>query len=163
MGIETERKFLVKGNSWRQGVRGFLYRQGYLSAGSECEIRVRIVGENAFLTIKGRPVGASRLEYEYSIPVVDANEILDNLCDSFIVEKTRYRIEHKGMTWEVDEFHGANDGLILAELEMEHQLEHVELPEWVGQEVTADTRYFNVNLAKHPFTRWSEQPRIESA
>jgi CYTH domain-containing protein len=154
MGKEIERKFLVKDNSWRGQAPGKRYRQGYLSTVKERTVRVRIAGDEGFLTIKGITVGASRSEYEYEIPVADANEMLDKLCERPLIEKTRYRISHAGLVWEVDEFEGENRGLITAEVELKDEHQAVTLPDWIGQEVTGDPRYFNANLVAKPFTTW---------
>jgi CYTH domain-containing protein len=132
---------------------GTKYRQGYLSTDKERTVRVRIAGNKAMLTIKGITQGASRAEYEYEIPVEDAEELLD-LCQRPIIEKWRHEIEHAGMTWEVDEFFGDNQGLVLAEVELDSPDEAFDLPPWVGKEVTDDPRYFNANLVNHPFRNW---------
>src|SRR5208337_5496043 len=154
MGKEIERKFLVKSNSWRGQGKGQRYRQGYLNTAKERTVRVRTAGDNSYLTIKGITVGASRSEYEYEIPVADANEMLNQLCERPLIEKTRYRIPHAGLLWEVDEFEGENRGLITAEVELKDEHQSVTLPGWVGQEVTGDPQYFNANLVAKPFTTW---------
>ena len=154
MGQEIERKFLVKTDSWRGQDQGKRYRQGYLSTVKERTVRVRTAGEKGFLTIKGVTVGASRPEYEYESPASDANQILDQLCQQPLIEKTRYRISYAGLVWEVDEFEGENRGLITAEVELKDEKQVVSFPEWVGREVTADPRYFNANLVAKPFTTW---------
>ncbi len=154
MATEIERKFLVKGDEWRSLGRGTGYRQGYISTKETgTTVRVRIVGDRGYLTIKGTTVGASRAEFEYPIPVEDAREMLDTLCDRPLIEKTRYRIQQGELTWEVDEFAGENQGLILAEVELDDENQTVELPEWIDREVS-DPKYFNVNLAKHPYSQW---------
>jgi len=154
MAKEIERKFLVKGDSWRGLGGGKRYRQGYLSTVKERTVRVRIAGEQGFITVKGISVGATRSEYEYEIPTADANEMLDRLCERPLVEKTRYRIPFGGLTWEVDEFAGDNRGLVTAEVELQNETLAVSLPDWIGQEVTSDPRYFNSNLVAHPFSKW---------
>ena len=154
MATEIERKFLVVSDAWRAGAQGKLYRQGYLSTHKERTVRVRIAGDKAFLTIKGLSVGASRAEYEYAIPVKDAAEMLDNLCEKPLIEKTRYKIEHGGFTWEIDEFDGVNKGLIVAEVELPSEDTVFTKPAWVGDDVTEDRRYFNSNLIAKPFTTW---------
>ena len=154
MAKEIERKFLIKDDSWRGQGSAKRYRQGYLSTVKERTVRVRTAGENGFLTIKGITVGASRAEYEYEIPVMDANEMLDRLCERPLIEKTRYRIAHSDLVWEIDEFEGENRGLIIAEVELKDEHELVTLPDWVGKEVTGDPRYFNANLVARPFTTW---------
>ena len=154
MAQEIERKFLVKGDSWRHTARGERYRQGYLSTVKERTVRVRTAGGQGFITVKGIIVGATRSEYEYGIPLADANEMLDRLCERPLIEKTRYRIQHDGLTWEVDEFEGENRGLITAEVELHDEHQAVSIPDWVGAEVSRDPRYFNANLVAHPFSKW---------
>jgi CYTH domain-containing protein len=118
---------------------------------------VRLAGEQGYLTIKGLTVGISRAEYEYAIPAEEAQEMLDNLCDRPLIEKTRYKIEFAGLIWEVDEFAGENQGLIVAEVELTHANQSIELPDWIDKEVSDDPRYYNVNLVQHPYSEWSEQ------
>lgn len=154
MGIEIERKFLVKGDRWKSLGKGVLLRQGYLSSAPERVVRVRVEGTSAMLTIKGRNTGATRNEWEYPIPLADAQAFLDGLCERPIIEKYRYRIAHDGMIWEVDEFLGENAGLIVAEIELGSEDQAFAKPEWVGEEVTHDARYFNANLLRHPFSTW---------
>lgn len=154
MGKEIERKFLVKGDSWRGQAHGKRYRQGYLSTVKERTVRIRTVGEEGFITIKGITIGASRPEYEYEIPLKDANEMLDELCEKPIIEKTRYRIPQGNLAWEIDEFEGDNRGLIVAEIELKDENQTVDFPDWVGKEVTDDPRYFNANLVKKPYATW---------
>jgi adenylate cyclase len=154
MGQEIERKFLVKGTDWKAQAAGTLYRQGYLSSVKERTVRVRIAGEKGSLTIKGVSKGVTRTEFEYGIPVDEAAAMLDGLCERPLIEKTRYVAESGGYTWEIDEFHGDNDGLIVAEVELQSPDEKPPLPEWVGEEVSSDPRYFNSNLVKKPFKIW---------
>jgi adenylate cyclase len=154
MSKEIERKFLVRDNTWRGQDGGKRYRQGYLSTVKERTVRVRTTGDKGFITIKGISVGATRSEYEYDIPLADANEMLDRLCERPLVEKTRYRVSHEGLVWEIDEFEGVNRGLIIAEVELEDETQSVTLPGWIGQEVTGDARYFNANLVANPFSQW---------
>lgn len=154
MGIEIERKFLVSDDSWRKNAMGILFRQGYLSAETDRTVRVRLEGDIGKLTIKGKTAGISRSEYEYEIPRQEAAEMLDMLCLKPLIEKTRYRIEHAGLIWEVDEFYGANEGLILAEVELDSEDAKIALPDWIGQEVSGNPRYYNSNLVKDPFTEW---------
>ena len=154
MGQEIERKFLVQGDAWRALGSGTRYRQGYLSTVKERTVRVRTIDDQGFLTIKGVTVGARRAEYEYPIPVQDANELLDELCERPLIEKTRYKIQHAGLTWEVDEFAGENQGLIVAEVELSDEAQALQLPDWVGAEVTADPRYYNANLIAQPYGTW---------
>ena len=154
MGVEIERKFLLQGDAWRGLGQAVLLRQGYLSSARERVVRVRIEGEQAMLTIKGANVGATRGEWEYPIPLADAAELLDGLCEQPLIEKYRHRIEHAGMVWEVDEFLGANAGLIVAEIELASEDQPFEKPEWIGAEVSGDARYYNANLIRHPFSQW---------
>ncbi|MEJ2391170.1 MAG: CYTH domain-containing protein [Gammaproteobacteria bacterium] len=155
MAIEIERKFLLKDDSWRQQAdAGTAYRQGYLIGAKQASVRVRIEGDKAFINIKSMTLGVSRLEYQYPIPVQDAEELLDTLCDKPLVEKTRYRIQHAGHEWEIDVFEGDNAGLVVAEVELSAVDEQLSLPDWAGIEVSSDPRYYNVNLVKHPYTTW---------
>lgn len=151
---EIERKFLVRDDSWRRGAVGVAFRQGYLSSARERTVRVRVAGERAFLTVKGPTEGIARPEWEYPIPLADATAMLDRLCERPLVEKTRYAIAHAGYTWEVDEFHGDNQGLVVAEVELSSETEQPPLPSWIGDEVSSDPRYFNANLVKHPYKTW---------
>lgn len=154
MGKEIEKKFLVRGDVWRSLAKGTAYRQGYLNSAKERTVRIRTIDAKAFLTIKGLTVGATRSEYEYEIPVADCNAMLDALAEKPIIEKKRYKVPFEGLTWEIDEFFGENAGLIVAEVELESETQIFEKPDWVGEEVTADPRYFNSNLIKHPCTKW---------
>jgi adenylate cyclase len=153
MGLEIERKFLVTGTAYRTATAGVLTRQGYLSRVPGRTVRVRIAGNQGFLTVKGKSQGLSRAEFEYAIPVEDAAALLE-LCEKPLIEKTRYRIPFGAHTWEVDEFHGANAGLVVAEVELESAAEEPALPPWVGREVSGDARYVNANLVKKPFSTW---------
>ncbi len=152
MAIEIERKFLVHGDTWRDAPAVY-YSQGYLSRAKERTVRVRIAGEDAFLTIKGISMGATRAEFEYPIPVWDARELLA-LCEQPLIEKYRRKIPCEGFVWEVDEFLGENSGLVVAEIELPAEDAVFNKPAWVGVEVTSDTRYYNSNLAAHPYSRW---------
>ena len=154
MGLEIERKFLVIGTAWQTLAAGALTRQGYLSSAAERTVRVRIAGDQGFLTVKGKSHGLSRAEFEYAIPVEDAAAMLDGLCEKPLIEKTRYRVPFGAHTWEVDEFHGANAGLVVAEVELASADDEPALPPWIGREVSLDPRYFNTNLVKRPFTTW---------
>jgi adenylate cyclase len=154
MAKEIEKKFLVKGDQWRDHAEGTIYRQGYLSTEKERVVRVRTIGNTGYLTIKGITVGASRLEYEYEISVSDSNEMLDQLCLKPLIEKKRYKLEYANLLWEIDEFFGDNQGLIIAEVELEEEDQKISLPPWIGEEVTSDPRYFNSNLTKLPYTQW---------
>ncbi|MCB0108052.1 MAG: CYTH domain-containing protein [Caldilineaceae bacterium] len=159
MGQEIERKFLVVGEGWRTGQRTTI-RQGYLSVEVERTVRVRTKEEHAaanahaYLTIKGKTEGTARAEYEYEIPLADANELLDHLCLRSLIEKDRYTLDYEGMTWEVDEFFGENQGLVLAEIELEETDQSFANPPWLGEEVSHDARYFNASLTQHPYTAW---------
>ncbi len=157
MGTEIERKFLLQNDSWRSLAIGTEFRQGYLCSNKERTVRIRIKADKGFLTIKGASVGAARSEYEYEIPVEEAKEMLVELCDQPIIEKNRYAISYRGFTWEVDEFFGLNQGLIVAEIELEHEDQQFEKPDWIGREVTDDARYFNARLAKEPYATWPEK------
>ncbi len=154
MGIEIEKKFLLKGGEWKQLAVGIAYRQGYLNSVKERTVRVRTINDKGFLTIKGISVGATRLEYEYEIPLEDAQALLDELCEKPLIEKNRYKVDFGGFTWEIDEFFGQNDGLIVAEIELESEDQSFDKPQWVGEEVTGDSRYFNSNLIKNPYSQW---------
>lgn len=154
MGVEIERKYLVSGDSWRsQVVSSTRIVQGYLTRG-EVTVRARIRGERAYLTIKGRSQGIARSEFEYDIPVPDAEAMLTELADGPVVEKTRHLIDVGGHTWELDVFAGANEGLVMAEIELADADERFEVPQWAGEEVSDDPRYYNVNLAREPFSQW---------
>jgi len=153
MGVEIERKFLVRDRAVLGDVEGIPYRQGYLSTKADRTVRVRRAGSHAFITVKGRSAGATRAEFEYEIPVADAEAMLA-LCIPPLIEKVRHRVAHGGRTWEVDIFGGANEGLVVAEVELPSADAAVEMPPWVGAEVTGDPRYFNANLVTHPFRDW---------
>jgi len=149
---EIERKFLVCGDQWKQSEPTF-YSQGYLNRDKQRTVRVRIAGELAFLTIKGITSGFSRDEFEYSIPVEEAKSMLE-LCNKPLIEKNRRVIPFGGNDWEVDEFLGLNQGLVVAEIELESEDQVFETPDWVGEEVTHDKRYFNSNLSLNPYSSW---------
>ncbi len=154
MGLEIERKFLVKDLSWKDGKTGVPYKQGYIESVPGKVVRVRIAGDKAFLTLKGKTEGYSRLEFEYEIPVSDAQQLLETLCNKPIISKTRYLIEHKGHTWEVDLFHEENDGLLIAEIELQSEDETFEVPAWIGREVSHLKAYRNNFLAVKPYCTW---------
>lgn len=156
MPREIERKFLLKDDAWRPGASGKAYRQGYLSIEPDRTVRVRVAGDAAFLTVKGRPQGASRAEYEYPLPLADAVEMLDRLCLRPLIEKIRYRVPYGGLVWEIDEFSGDNAGLVVAEVELEAEDQAIALPPWVGREVTSDPRYANSSLVARPFASWRD-------
>jgi len=157
MGIEIERKFLVAGDAWRQAP-GQAYAQGYLNRDKQRTVRVRIAAGQAWITIKGANAGATRAEFEYPIPVADAQDLL-KLSDGPVGDKIRRKVEHAGHTWEVDEFQGDNAGLVVAEIELHAEDEAFERPVWLGAEVTDDPRYFNSNLAATPYSTWPESRR----
>lgn len=153
MATEIERKFLLKNDNWRT-VDGTHYRQGYLCNTKEKTVRVRTMDDRAYLNIKGANIGASRMEFEYEIPIQDAEELLNTLCQKPLIEKNRYKVKYDGLVWEIDEFFGDNQGLIVAEIELSSEDQAFEKPDWMGKEVTHDPRYFNANLNKHPFNQW---------
>ncbi len=155
MAQEIERKFLVQHETWRTLAEGRYYCQGYIPTQGKQTVRVRIIGEQGYLTLKGPTAGLSRLEFEYDIPLVDAQTMLRELCQTPLIEKYRYRIPLDDVVWEVDDFLGENQGLILAEVELTHAEQRVVVPSWIGEEVTGDPRYYNSNLVKHPFKDWS--------
>lgn len=155
MGTEIERKFLVTGDGWRELAVATVYRQGYLGLEQGRTVRVRIAGEEAFLTIKGQASGISRMEFEYPIPLEDARIMLTELCEQPIIEKKRSRINYQGFVWEVDEFFGENEGLLVAEIELAAEGQAFAKPSWVGEEVSDDRRYANASLVKNPFCRWA--------
>lgn len=156
--VEIERKFLVTGDDWPRE-NGARYRQGYLNSDKARSVRVRVGKGKGYLTIKGETRGATRLEFEYEIPADEANALLARLCERPLIEKTRYEVAYRGLTWEVDEFYGDNEGLVIAEVELASEAQPFEKPTWVGQEVTGEARYYNVNLAKRPYKTWgASQP-----
>lgn len=154
MAAEIERKFLVANDSWRDGSPGVRIAQGYLSLDPDRTVRVRLAGENAWITIKGRTQGITRAEFEYAIPPEEARDLLQ-LCLPSVIDKTRYEVRHGGHVWEIDVFHGENDGLIVAEVELADESESPEMPGWAGTEVSDEVRYFNSHLARHPFAQWA--------
>ena len=154
MGIEIERKFLIDKSKIGTLQNGYQIKQGYIQTVDHTTVRVRIRDKDAFLTIKGKSEGATRLEFEYPIPLNDATEMLKNLCSTSVIDKTRYLVKHEGHIWEVDIFKGNNKGLVVAEIELKSENEVFTLPIWVTKEVTDDTRYFNSNLIEHPYSDW---------
>lgn len=154
MPKEIERKFLTTSDHWKDNVaRTITIKQGYLNADPQRTVRVRIAGEKGYLTIKGLPVGITRPEFEYEIPAEEALSLI-KLCEQPVIEKTRYIVVEYGKTWEVDVFAGANEGLIVAELELDEESEEFILPAWAGREVSTDSRYFNSSLIMFPFKEW---------
>lgn len=155
MSVEIERKFLVRSEAWRDEVISRRQMsQGYLGGEGKASVRIRIAGEQAWLSVKSVSAGMSRLEFEYPVPVEDARQMLE-LCDAPPVVKTRYWVRHGDDTWEVDVFQGQNQGLVTAELELRCEGQAFDRPQWLGREVTDDARYYNMNLAQNPFTLWS--------
>lgn len=154
MATEIERKFLVTGMEWKQGI-GVPFCQGYLNRDKEKTVRVRVAGDNAFLTIKGVSKGISRAEYEYEIPVSDAEQLL-KLCDGRLIKKIRYNVLHAGNKWEIDEFLDENEGLVIAEIELKKEDQLFDRPDWLGQEVSEDPRYFNSSLVTNPYIKWHD-------
>ncbi len=157
MAIEIEHKFLLATDDWRKHVsHSVKYRQGYLSSQATSSIRVRISDDHAWLNIKTATIGTHRHEYEYEIPMIDANEILNNICRKPLIEKTRHFVTDDGHLWEIDEFEGDNQGLIVAEIELDETGQSFSKPPWLGEEVTGDLRYYNNNLAIHSYSEWRE-------
>ena len=154
MAQEIERKFLVKDSTWRHQAEGILYRQGYIPTRNRTTVRVRIAGDRGYLTLKGPTSGISRNEFEYPIPLADAETLLDSLCEPPLIEKWRYRITVGRHLWEVDEFLGDNAGLVLAEIELASESDPFDRPPWLGDEVSHDVRYYNASLAKTPYRSW---------
>jgi len=155
MPLEVERKFLVAGNAWRaETTASARIRQGYLVANAHLTVRIRTKDDAAFITVKGETRGIARAEYEYAIPLAEANEMLEALCQPPLVEKRRHTVVYAGVIWEVDEFFAQNVPLVLAELEREDAADIIDLPPWIGQEVTGDARYTNSNLARQPYSTW---------
>lgn len=164
MGTEIERKYLVKTNEWRSQKKllesqlpkiGARYCQGYIPTSNGTTVRLRIIGEQGYLTIKSKTVGHTRAEFEYPIPVDDAQAMLDNLCLKPWIEKFRYKVKIDDLVWEVDEFLGANEGLIIAEVELQSEAQTISLPSWIEREVN-DKKYFNSYLVQHPYSQWKE-------
>ena len=154
---EIERKFLVKGDGWRGRGEGVLFRQGYIARTQDRTVRIRVAGPKGTLTIKYRGEGLARSEFEYDIPLEEAQALLDGLAPGEIIEKTRFTFEEKGSVWEVDEFMGANAGLIVAEIELESEDQSFEKPDWLGEEVSKVSRYLNVELSRLPYTAWNQK------
>jgi adenylate cyclase len=155
MATEIERKFLVINDNWREQVdRSSVYRQGYLNDAEKCSVRVRVADDKAYLNIKSATLGIRRDEYEYAIPLEDGNELLNNFCQGALIEKTRYFVRHHDHVWEVDVFSGDNAGLVVAEVELDDENEAFVRPDWAGDDVSDDPRYYNVCLVKHPYKDW---------
>lgn len=155
MAKEIERKYLLKNDSWRQEVvNSEHYVQAYLANNKQCSVRIRICDDKADLNIKGMTIGVVRDEYEYTIPIEDARTMVETICLKPYIEKTRHFVQHAGKTWEIDEFEKENQGLIVAEVELEDTREEIQLPAWIGEEVTEDPKYYNVCLIQHPYSDW---------
>ncbi len=159
MAIEIERKFLVTNPNWKKDATSKLYQQGYLCSGDGPTVRVRIAGEKSYVTIKGKHKGISRLEFEYDIPMQEARVLLAEVCRQPIIEKRRYTKIIDGFIWEIDEFLGDNDGLILAEIELQEEQQEFPKPDWLGKDVSALHRYYNASLCHYPFKDWSEREK----
>ena len=155
MAKEIERKFLIDISGVESIGSGSRIKQGYISTTDNTAVRIRVSGTVAYLTLKGENQGATRPEFEYEIPIEDANEIIKELCSGPVIDKTRYLVEYGSHTWEIDVFHGDNDGLIVAEVELESETEEVDLPKWVINEVTGEVKYYNTSLLDNPFNKWS--------
>ena len=163
MATEIERKFLVKNDAWRDAVyKQSRYRQGYLANSDGASVRVRVADGKGYLNIKSMTLGVRRLEYEYVIPEVEANEMLSELCQGPLIDKVRHLIRHGSHVWELDVFEGDNAGLVVAEIELSSEDEPFELPDWAGSEVSEDPRYYNVCLVKHPFKDWDQADQDRS-
>ena len=158
---EIERKFLVKGDGWRELGKGKLYRQGYIARTQDRTVRVRVAGDKGILTIKYRGEGIARSEFEYEIPLDEAQALLDGLDPGEIIEKMRFTFFCDGNVWEVDEFMGANQGLVVAEIELESEDQPFVRPDWLGEEVSKISRYLNVELSRLPYTAWSREEKQE--
>ncbi len=155
MGIEIERKFLVKDTSFLKGLKGVYIRQGYIHIGKKSVSRIRVIdNKKAMLTVKGKTGDISRLEFEYEIPVQDGIEMLENICLKPLIEKVRYKVKVNNQLWEVDIFEGENRGLVIAEIELKSEDEQFEKPDWAGEEVSEDERYYNYSLVNYPFSKW---------
>lgn len=155
MAVEIERKFLLRNDAWRRAAHTRTeIQQGYIAAGAGCAVRVRIAGEQGFVTIKGATTNVSRAEFEYAIPDADAREMLDSFCGDARIVKTRHSVRHAGHEWVVDEFHGTNTGLVVAEIELSDEGEAFERPPWVENEVSHDRRYRNSQLVAKPYRDW---------
>src|ERR1700676_1033850 len=160
MGVEIERKFRLLNDSWREQVlHRTLLRQGYIANTRRASVRVRLAGEAGWLSVKSMTRGPARAEYEAAIPAVEANEMLDQLCEGPLIEKWRHIVIHQGSEWEIDEFLGDNAGLVIAELELESEDARFAKPPWLGLEVTHDERYFNFRLSEKPYRHWPENLR----
>ncbi len=155
MAIEIERKFLLVNDNWRKDADdGVHMLQGYMSSNEKSSVRIRIHGDLANINIKSKTLGIERSEFEYPIPLEDAQAMLEQLCDKPFIDKTRYHVAHEGHEWEIDVFSGANEGLIVAEIELPSSDEKFSLPDWAGKEVSNETRYYNICLTENPYKNW---------
>ncbi len=155
MAFEIERKFLVKNNKWKENILSeTVLKQGYIAHQPNATVRVRIAGDSAYLNIKSATTGISRAEFEYAIPLADAEAMLEKVAEQPFIHKSRYKVQWGGHVWDLDLFGGENAGLVMAEIELSSEDESFQLPPWAGEEVSADPRYYNANLVKHPFTQW---------
>ncbi len=156
MGLEIERKFLIKDDSWEKGAKkGISIKQGYLNSTAERTVRIRIYGDDAFLTVKGRNKNLTRKEFEYQIPLKEAFDLLD-ICEKPLIEKTRFLLSKNNSTWEIDVFEGKNKGLIVAEIELTTEEESFDSPSWLGREVSLDSKYYNSSLITNPYSNWNK-------
>lgn len=156
MATEIERKFLLSSNEWRkQADKGVAYKQGYFGDMGNASVRVRLQGDKAYLNIKSATLRIRRLEFEYPIAFDEAEEMLEKLCEKPLIKKTRYHLDFAGHTWSIDEFFGENEGLVVAEIELQDENEVFEKPAWLGDEVSEDSRYYNVCLVKNPYQKWT--------
>jgi adenylate cyclase len=155
MAVEIERKYLVINDKWKSSIESeTVMKQAYLATVAKASIRVRVARDQAYLNIKSVTLGIRRTEFEYAIPLADAEEMLANLVDGAAIDKVRYKVRCGAHVWDLDVFHGANAGLVVAEVELASEDEPFELPEWAGQEVSGDHRYYNASLVKHPYCDW---------
>jgi adenylate cyclase len=154
MAVEIERKYLINLNQIGTLENGNRIKQGYITTNKDAVVRVRVKNDKGYLTIKGSNIGVSRLEFEYEIPLVEANEMLDKLCQKPIIDKTRYLIDFEKHIWEIDIFYGDNEGLVIAEVELVDVNEEIKLPLWIKEEVSGDIKYYNSNLMKYPYNQW---------
>lgn len=160
MAVEIEKKFLLLNDDWKQDTTSEIYFQGYLYSGMGKTVRVRIAGENSYLTIKGKHSGISRMEFEYPIPIEDARILLEKLCEKPIIHKKRHLKKHGGFLWEIDEFYGENEGLVMAEIELESEDQDFPKPDWLGKEVTHDGRFYNASLRRNPYMNWKDTLQV---
>jgi len=159
MPLEIEHKFLVKSNDYRVGAQAKVIRQGFLNLDKNRLVRVRLSGDKAYITVKGPDKGNRRLEFEYPVPPDEAVIMLDELCQKPLIEKTRYYASFQGFTWEVDEFTGDNEGLVVAEIELEYEGQEFPRPGWLGREVSGENRYYNASLVNYPYKSWKNSEK----